>query len=210
MGQQSLQGFHLPSSAFLLSLYETRLEPTPVVMSRWPVDGLPLDCLVGSCTSRRWPRRPVRCLLRRFGTCSRHDRPAGSQPTVVSGEVAWWLNLSPCCSHMAFACSILLSPQPYQLAFRCAFLSGGELRAYHVPLRYQRLIEELSVRRWLCGLREGKREALSQPLPLWFKPVSMFGLLVLTTVLTRSPACSISSTLAPDRLHAGSRDVASR
>jgi len=58
----------------------------------------------------------------------------------VEGDVALWLNLYPFCYQMAFAFSILLYPQPYQLALRFAFLSGGELRAYHVPLLYQRMI----------------------------------------------------------------------
>ena len=48
------------------------------------------------------------------------------------------------------------------------------------------------------------------PRTFWFKPVSVFGLLVLTTFISSSPELAMPSTLAPDRLDAGSRRLPSR
>src|SRR5439155_16429130 len=48
------------------------------------------------------------------------------------------------------------------------------------------------------------------PRTFWFKPVSAFGLLVLTTLISSSPELAMPSTLAPDRLSASSRRVPSR
>ena len=44
-----------------------------------------------------------------------------------------------------------------------------------------------------------------RPLTFWFKPVSAFGLLVLTTFIGSSLELALPSTLAPDRRDAGSR-----
>ena len=48
------------------------------------------------------------------------------------------------------------------------------------------------------------------PRTVWFKPVSAFGLLDLTTFISGSPELALPSTLAPDRLDAGSRRSSSR
>ena len=48
------------------------------------------------------------------------------------------------------------------------------------------------------------------PRTFWFKPDSIFGLLVLTAFISTSPGLAMPSTLAPDRLDAGSRRVPSR
>src|SRR5512147_1962731 len=44
----------------------------------------------------------------------------------------------------------------------------------------------------------------------WFKPLSAFGLLDLTTFISSSPELAMPSTLAPDRLSASSRRALSR
>jgi len=46
--------------------------------------------------------------------------------------------------------------------------------------------------------------------PFWFKPISVFGLLVLTTFISSSPGLAMPSTLVPDRFNASSRRVPSR
>ncbi len=46
--------------------------------------------------------------------------------------------------------------------------------------------------------------------PFWFKPVSAFGLLDLTTFISSSPGLAMPSTLAPDRVGVGSRWIPSR
>src|SRR5258707_3753795 len=59
--------------------------------------------------------------------------------------------------------------------------------------------------------RQGKGDtpALGH-VPFWFKPVSAFGLLVLTTFISSSPELALPSTLAPDRLGVSSRRIPSR
>ena len=59
--------------------------------------------------------------------------------------------------------------------------------------------------------RQGKGEAPAPGhVPFWFKPVSAFGLLVLTTFIGSSPELAMPSTLVPDRLGASSRRIPSR
>src|SRR5208283_3548214 len=48
------------------------------------------------------------------------------------------------------------------------------------------------------------------PRTFWFKPVSAFGLLDLTTFISSSLELAMPSTLAPDRLGASSRRIPSR
>jgi hypothetical protein len=47
-------------------------------------------------------------------------------------------------------------------------------------------------------------------LPFWFKPDSIFGLLLITVFISTSPKLTCPGLLAPDRLDAGSRRVGSR
>src|SRR5271166_2977625 len=56
---------------------------------------------------------------------------------------------------------------------------------------------------------EGKHPG-TRPLTFWFKPLSAFGLLVLTTFISSSPGLAMPSTLAPDRRGAGSPRSPSR
>jgi hypothetical protein len=48
------------------------------------------------------------------------------------------------------------------------------------------------------------------PRTVWFKPISAFGLLALTTFISSSPELALPSTLAPDRLGVSSRRIPSR
>jgi hypothetical protein len=48
------------------------------------------------------------------------------------------------------------------------------------------------------------------PRTVWFKPISAFGLLDLTTFISSSPELALPSTLAPDRLGVSSRRIPSR
>jgi hypothetical protein len=54
------------------------------------------------------------------------------------------------------------------------------------------------------------RSHCTWPHTFWFKPVSAFGLLDLTTFISSSPGLAMPSTLAPDRLGVGSRRIPSR
>ena len=86
----------------------------------------------------------------------------------------------------------------------------GGRRAYHVPRTYQGWFR-------LCLFAGGSTAAAGEgeypctgPLTFWSKPLSAFGLLVLTTFISSSPGLAMPSTLAPDRLSASSRRALSR
>ena len=87
VGEQVLKGSHLPPSARLHRLHDTRLEPTHVAVSFGPVNGMPLHGRVGDRTScRNGCHLP--CLLDRLVKFSRDERPEGSQPAFAWGDVA--------------------------------------------------------------------------------------------------------------------------
>jgi hypothetical protein len=54
------------------------------------------------------------------------------------------------------------------------------------------------------------RSRCTWPRTFWFKPLSAFGLLDLTTFISSSPGLAMPSTLAPDRIGVGSRRIPSR
>src|SRR5271157_507344 len=54
------------------------------------------------------------------------------------------------------------------------------------------------------------RHPCTWPRTFWFKPLSAFGLLDLTTFISSSPELAMPSTLAPNRLSASSRRALSR
>src|SRR5207248_5064935 len=83
---------------------------------------------------------------------------------------------------------------------------AGLLRSTDGP----RMVEALLVRRWLDSDGRGREILCTWPLTFWFKPISAFGLLVLTTFISSSPGLAMPSTLAPDRHSASSRQVLSR
>ena len=87
---------------------------------------------VGSRTSRLLLCRHLLCLLSRFAKFSRNERPHGSQPAFAGGDVPTSIHcITPWPS--LFPSSSTRSP----LGLPCGSLSHqGELRAYHVPLRY--------------------------------------------------------------------------
>jgi hypothetical protein len=59
--------------------------------------------------------------------------------------------------------------------------------------------------------RQGKGEdPCTWPHTVWFKPISAFGLSVLTTFISSSPELALPSTLAPDRFGVRSRRIPSR
>src|SRR6266566_8856998 len=81
--QDPLQGFHLAPFLFFRRLDDTHLEPTHVLVSCIPVDGIPVRFHVGNRTSirsclSRGVCRHLPCFLSRFAKLSRHERPGGS------------------------------------------------------------------------------------------------------------------------------------
>src|SRR5712692_2904867 len=53
MGQQTLERFHFPPSAFLCCLDDTHLEPTHTLVSGIPINGIPFILPMGNRTSIR-------------------------------------------------------------------------------------------------------------------------------------------------------------
>ena len=73
------------------------------------------------------------------------------------------------------------------------------------------MVRALPLRRWLGQRRQEIGGApCTWPRTVWFKPISAFGLLDLTTFISSSPELALPSTLAPDRLGASSRRFPSR
>ena len=118
-------------------LHDTRLEPTDRTADSLPVDGMPARHRVGSRTSKRCRRRHI-CFAPQVSwpRFSRDERPEGSQPAFAWGDVVLGLNPYPAHYRPAFACSLLLYPQPHRLALRFAFPGGrtaGLPRSVAVP-----------------------------------------------------------------------------
>src|SRR5947209_9628395 len=137
---------NLAPPTFLCCLHDTRLEPTHDAMSLLPLDGMPLHLFVGGCTSRQLNGcrlgglfllcRHLPCLLSRLANLSRAERPDGSLPTFVGGDVAAQLNPYPLHYRAAFACSIFMSPLPPGRPLRSAVPQGramGLPRSASVP-----------------------------------------------------------------------------
>ena len=99
-----------------------------------------------------------------------------------------------------FAFSSILYPQPYRLALRLTFsgfLRG--LRAYHVSYKYH---DWGRSRLSAAGAASTVGDFIAPTpdhLPFWFKPVSPFGLLAVTTFNSDSHLLTLPITLAPDR-----------
>src|SRR5271166_4553200 len=141
------------------------------------------------------------CLPSQLFRRSRAETPEGSRPAFAWSDLTRGLNPYPPCYRAAFASSLLLNPPSPRPPLR---------RAYHVPRTYQGWFR-------LCLFAGGSTAAAGEgehpctgPLTFWFKPLSAFGLLVLTTFISSSPGLAMPSTLAPDRLGASSRRALSR
>src|SRR6266699_1433088 len=177
VGQQVLQCLHFAPLALLLSLDDTHLKPSHFLIDRLPMNGVPAHFVVGSCTSSLHFCRHLHCLLSRLLKFSRHERPDGSQPTFV------WSLFHLLSIPLQNGARLLHLPLSAALSafFAVCFPMRGGLRIFHVPLAYRKMVEVLSVRRWLIVCDGRKRSSQSSPRAFWLKPLSTFGLLVLTT-----------------------------
>src|SRR5215510_529736 len=93
MGEYVLSGADLTPPTLLYRLHDTGLKPTHVLLDAPPVDGVPLQEVVGDRTSNAhrshgWFCRHLLCLLSRLVRCSRDERPDGSLPAFAWGDVA--------------------------------------------------------------------------------------------------------------------------
>jgi hypothetical protein len=95
-----------------------------------------VDSLTGKVAPVERGHQHLQHLLYRFLRYSRAETPDGSLPACAEDHVASRLNPYPPHYKAAFACSILLYPQPYRLTLRLAFPSGratGLPRSVSVP-----------------------------------------------------------------------------
>jgi hypothetical protein len=83
-----------------------------------------VDSLPGKVAPVEQSHRHLQHPLYRFLRCFRAETPEGSLPACAEDHVASLLNPYPPQDKAAFACSILLYPQPYRLALRLTFPEG--------------------------------------------------------------------------------------
>ena len=154
--------------------------------------------------------RHLLCLLSQLLRRSRAETPEGSQPAFAEGDLTRRLNPYPSDYGAAFASSLLRYPQPRWRTLRLAFpgREGYGLTTFHgcIKDRLGSACSPVARQR-----RQGKEDTPAPGhVPFWFKPLSAFGLLVLTTFISSSPGLAMPSTLAPDCLGASSRRALSR
>ena len=155
--------------------------------------------------------RHLLCLPSQLFRRSRAETPEGSQPAFAGGDLARRLNPYP--SDYRSGIRFLPPPLPAvpsATALRRAYPEGrttGLPRSTDVSS--DGLGSACSPVAPTATAGEGGYPC-TWPRTFWFKPISAFGLLVLTTFISSSPELAMPSTLAPDRLDAGSRRVPSR
>jgi hypothetical protein len=86
---------------------------------------------------------------------------------------------------VAFACSIFIYPPPCWVSLTTHCPAVGELRAYHVPRGYH-TGEGSACPPVTVGLRQASEKRRDRSRTFWFKPVSIFGLLTVTTFMSGS------------------------
>ena len=137
------------------------------------------------------------------GLVRRHPREVGPLSRGVISPKG--LNPYPFDYRAVFASSLVLYPPSHRRPPCGGPTPRGGRRAYHVPRTDHGWLR-------LCLFAGGSTATAGDegnpgawPLTFWFKPVSAFGLLVLTTLIGSSPELALPSPLAPDRRDAGSR-----
>ena len=127
----------MPYGTFPPSERCVRLSPHTAQASQRPFEGpvsirnvlaarywTAVDSLAGKGAPVEQSHRHVPHPLYRFLRCFRAETPDGSLLAFAEDHVASRLNPSPPHDKAAFACSILLDPQPSRLALRRAFPGG--------------------------------------------------------------------------------------
>src|SRR5208337_3309239 len=102
----------------------------------------------------------------------------------------------------AFASSPILCPPSHQQPPCGGPTSGGGRRAYHVLRMNHGWLGSASPPVAPTATTGEGRHPCTWPRTFWFKPLSAFGLLDLTTFISSSPELAMPSTLAPNRLSA--------
>jgi hypothetical protein len=157
-----------------------------------PINGVPVDGRVGNRTSR-YSCRHLLCLISRLVKLSRKERPDGSLLAFAWDAIALPLNPYPVHYSPAFAFSILLCPQFYRLALRFTFPGG---RTTGLPCSAYMPLDGLGVCSFagdfMSACQQGGSRTASH-FTFWFKPLSIFGLFVLTTFICSSHVLPLPS-----------------
>ena len=184
LSTQAAQAFPTPFlgrgfATVLRHLHDTHLEPTNTAVNLPSIDGRPIHFRVRGCTNRDF-RCHLLFLLSRFAKFSREERPEGSLPAfawsdVVEGStpirsITERRSLSPSSSTR----TAIDSP--------CGLSSHREQYGLTVFRLSARVGEVLSIRRRSFVHDREVLSPCTDRAPFWFKPVSIFGLLRVTTV----------------------------
>ncbi len=140
VGQQALSGFHLVPPACLCRLHDTRLEPTHDVVGLGPVNGLPVQCVVGGRTNTSPYTSSEGCRhllshLSRLLRFSRDERPDGSRRAFAQGDVAMDSTLIRSITARPSLLPSSFTRPPIGVPYGSRSLLGGG-RAYHVSHPY--------------------------------------------------------------------------
>ena len=158
------------------------------------------------CVDRVLSRRHLLCLLCRFARCSRDEKPEGSQPAFASDAVS--IRISSITEEPSLAPS---SCARCSISFPCESLSQlGEQRVFHVLHNYPDGLGSACSPGAVSSAKGNGTLPVPGPVPFWFELLSIFSSLIFTVFTSSSPVLAIPSTLAPDRLDAGSRPCSSR
>src|SRR5262249_36004843 len=175
-----LESFDFPPPAFLRCLHDTYLEPTDVLVNLSPVDGLPVHCRVGGCANgiiRCHPLFP----LSRFAGLSREERPEGSLLAFAWTNVA--KGSTPIRSITERRSLSPSSSTRTAIDLPCGLSSQWERYGLTVFRLSARVGKVLSIRRRSFVHDRKGTSPYTDRAPFWFKPFSIFGLLVGTAVI---------------------------
>jgi len=197
VGQQVLQGVHLVPLTGLRCLNDTRLQPTHVLVDRFPWNGMPVHRDVGDSTSRRF-RRHLQRPLNRFLKFSRSSTPQGSQRACAPGNVA--THIRPATGRLSLFPTPLPAPSSVGLTASLPFF-----RKERYGLTTFRKVDKNGLGALCPPVALGVHDRVGMKpcarysaLFFWLKPVSTFGLSCITTFTKSSRMFTIPSI--PPRL----------
>src|SRR5712691_11626303 len=155
VGEQVLEGTHLPPPALLYCLHDTGLKPTHGLVDPPPINRMPVPRVVGGRTSNHLRLRGcfcrhLLCLLSRLVRYSRDERPDGSQPAFAWGPVP--RRAQPLSHLLPMGIRLLRPPLPAALSARLAARFPWREHDGLTKFRLRnRMGEALPIHRW-CSM----------------------------------------------------------
>ena len=152
-------------------------------------------CPYGEGSTSGTRHRHLQHLLYRFLRGSRAETPQGSLPACASGDVAHpgATRIHPITGWPSLFPTPLPAPPSVGLAASLPVLRRSNTGLPR-SARLTRMGEVLSVRRerWV-SMTEYYQDSVPAPVPFWLKPVSIFGLVLITTFIESSHVFTIPS-----------------